>query len=355
MFNSIEIYAGEKAKKIIQDKGLKADDIKAMAGSAGGPKFLVLQGLDKAVFGELFKGRKEPLFYLASSIGAFRGAALAQKNPLKALDKLTRSYLKQSYTSKPSRREVSADSERIIDDYLDNEAKEYILNQSFLRLNILAAKCEGISSYDNSWLLMLFLFNASAINLINRKLFLKLYKTVMFSDKRDTPPFIEHIKECSLRLKLTKSNIRSAILASGAIPYAMEGVKEIKGAPEGTYRDGGVTDYHMDINFGVNDGLVLFPHFFSRITPGWFDKGLKWRRHDPENFSNTIMVCPSRKFIEKLPGSRIPDRRDFKTFFGNDKERLKNWNYTINESRRCGEEFLEAVNSGKIKDVLKSF
>lgn len=355
MFNSIEIYAGERAKKTIQDNGLKGDDIKAMAGSAGGPKFLVLNGLDKALFRELFKGRKEPLFYIASSIGAFRGAALAQKNPLKALDKLTRSYLKQSYTDKPLKREVSADSERIIDDYLDNNAKEYILNKSFLRLNILAAKCRGISSYDNTWALMLFLFNASTLNLISRDLFLKLYKTVMFSDTRDTPPFIEHIKDSSLRLKLTKSNIRSAILASGAIPYAMEGIKEIKGAPEGTYRDGGVTDYHMDIDFGVNKGLVLFPHFFSRIIPGWFDKGLKWRRPDPGNFSNTIMVCPSRKFIEKLPGSRIPDRRDFKTFFGNDKERLKNWNYAIQESQRCGEEFLEAVNSGKIRHIMKSF
>ncbi|MFA5518933.1 MAG: patatin-like phospholipase family protein [Spirochaetota bacterium] len=355
MFNSIEIYAGKNAKRIIQEKGLKADDIKAMSGAAGGPKFLVLNGLDRAVFGELFKNRKEPLFYLGSSIGAFRGAALAQKDPLKALDKLTKSYIKQSYTSKPARREVSAESERIIDDYLDKEAKEYILNRSFVRLNILAAKCEGISSYDKEWLLILFLLNASLSNLISKKIFLKLYKRVMFSDIRDTPPFIEHVKENRFRLELTKSNIRNAILASGAIPYAMEGVKNIKGAPDGTYRDGGVTDYHMDISFGINEGLVLFPHFFSKITPGWFDKALIWRKHNPENFSNTVMVCPSQKFIEKLPGSNIPDRKDFKTFFGNDKERLKNWNYAIKESQRCGDEFLEAVNSGKIKDVLKDF
>jgi hypothetical protein len=355
MFKSIEIYAGEKAKEIIQDRGLQADDVKVMAGAAGGPKFLVLNGLDKAVFGEFFKARKEPLFYIASSIGAFRGAALAQKDPLKALEKLTESYLKQNYTEKPSRREISAESERILDDYLDNGAKEYILNKSFLRLNILAAKCGGISSSDNTLLLMLFLLTASTANIASRRLLLKLYKTLMFSDTRDTPPFVEHIKNSSLRIKLTEKNIRNAILASGAIPYAMEGVKNIDGAPEGTYRDGGVTDYHMDIDFGVKDGLVLFPHFFSRIIPGWFDKSLKWRKPHRDNFSNTVMVCPSREFINNLPGSRIPDRRDFKTFFGKDKERLKNWNYAIKESRRCGEEFLEAVSSGKIKDVMKSF
>jgi len=355
MFKSIEIYAGRKAKEIIQDRGLRADDIKVMAGSAGGPKFLVLNGLDKAIFGEFLKGRKDPLFYIASSIGAFRGAALAQKKPIEALEKLTASYIKQSYTQKPSRREVSAESERIIDDYLNKKAIKHILNKSFLRLNILAAKCDGISSSDNTWMLMLFLINASTVNLISRKLLLKLYKTVMFSDTRDTPPFIEHIKESSLRINLTESNIRKAILASGAIPYAMEGVGNIDGTPEGTYRDGGVTDYHMNIDFGINEGLVLFPHFFSRIIPGWFDKALKWRRPDRDNYSNTVMVCPSGEFINNLPGSRIPDRRDFKTFFGRDKERLKNWNHAIKESRKCGEEFLEAVSSGKINRILKDF
>ena len=355
MFKNIEIYAGKKAKEIIQDRGLRADDIRVMAGAAGGPKFLVLNGLDKAVFGEFFKARKKPLFYIASSIGAFRGAALAQKDPLTALEKLTESYLKQSYTEKPARREISAESERIIDDYLDNEAKAYILNKSFLRLNILAAKCGGISSSDNTLMLMLFLLTASTVNIASRSMLLKLYKTAMFSDTRGTPPFVEHIKRSSLRIDLTEKNIRSAILASGAIPYAMEGVKNIDGAPSGTYRDGGVTDYHMDIDFGVKEGLVLFPHFFSRITPGWFDKALKWRKPHRENFSNTVMVCPSREFIDKLPGSRIPDRKDFKTFFGKDKERLRNWNHAIKESRKCGEEFLEAVNSGKIKNVMKSF
>ncbi len=355
MYNNIEIYAGKNARNIILDRGFKAEDVKAMAGSAGGPKFLILNGLDQVIFGEMFKNRKERLFYIGSSIGAFRGTALAQENPLESLQKLTESYLKQSYTERPSRRDVSADSERIIDDYLDKKGADYILNKSYMHLNIIAAKCDGISASDKSWLLPLFLLNAVAVNCLSRNALLKLYERVVFTDTREEPPFLGHFKNPKLRVPLTRENLRSAVLASGAIPFAMDGVRDIKGAPAGTYRDGGVTDYHMDIDFGVKEGLVLFPHFFSRIIPGWFDKGMKWRKPDPENLANTVMVCPSREFIRKLPGSRIPDRKDFKTFFGNDKERLKNWNHAINESRKCGEDFFEAVESGKIKGILKDF
>lgn len=355
MFNNIEVYAGKNARRIILDRGFKPEDVKAMAGSAGGPKFLILNGLDRVIFGELFKNRKERLFYIGSSIGAFRGTALAQKNPLEALEKLTQSYIKQTYREKPSRRDVSAESERIIDDYLDEKSADYILNKSYMHLNIMAAKCGGISSSDNNWLLILFLLNAVAVNCISRNALIRLYKRTIFTDMRALPPFINHVKDPGLRIPLTPENLREAVLASGAIPFAMDGVRNIKGAPQGTYRDGGVTDYHMDIDFGVKDGLVLFPHFFSRIIPGWFDKGMKWRRPDPENLANTVMVCPSGDFIRKLPGSRIPDRKDFKTFFGNDKERLQNWNYAIKESQKCGEEFLEAVESGKIKGILKDF
>jgi len=340
MFNNIEVYAGKNARGIILDKGLKPEDVKAMAGSAGGPKFLILNGFDRVIFGELFKNRKESLFYIGSSIGAFRGTALAQKNPLEALEKLTQSYIKQTYTRKPSRRDVSAESERIIDDYLDEKSADYILNRSYIHLNIMAAKCGGISSSDNSWLLILFLLNAVGVNCVSRNALIRLYKRAIFTDMRALPPFINHVRDPWLRIPLTPENLRGAVLASGAIPFAMDGIRNIKGAPQGTYRDGGVTDYHMDIDFGVKDGLVLFPHFFSRIIPGWFDKGIKRRRPDPRNLANTVMVCPSGDFIRKLPVGRIPDRKDFKTFFGNDRERLKNWNYAIKESRKCGEEFL---------------
>lgn len=74
---------------------------------------------------------------------------------------------------------------------------------------------------------------------------------------------------------MTPGNLKPALQASGSIPYLMNGVQQIPGAPKGVYRDGGPVDYHLDVPFGLDgSGIVLYPHFSQRIIPGWFDKHL---------------------------------------------------------------------------------
>ena len=80
--------------------------------------------------------------------------------------------------------------------------------------------------------------------------------------------------------------------------------------------DGGIIDYHFDFSFRRKDeaqkGLVLFPHFFDRITPGWFDKPLRWRKPSAEALSDVVMIAPTDEFVAKLPGAKVPDRNDFR-------------------------------------------
>ncbi len=354
MFDNIEIFAGEKAAEIIRDKGLNENDIKVIVGASGGPKFLVLNGLDKAILNTWFKKRTDPLFFIGSSIGSWRGAAFASKDPIKTLDIFTESYLKQHYSSKPTRKEVTDESMRILNDFLKEENIDFILNSSKFNLNIISAQCRGISSIESNTALALSFFPAMLINLISRKLLLKIYTRTLFHESGHTPPFADSFKNAN-RVKLNKANFKQALLSSGSIPFVMEGIKNIPGAPNGTYRDGGLTDYHINLDFGVKDGIVLFPHFSSRVIPGWLDKSLTWRKPDKEFFSNTVLVAPSRKFIASLPMGKIPDRTDFTTFFGRDDERLKYWNEVITKSSIVGAEFMEAVSSGKIKDIIKPF
>ena len=101
--------------------------------------------------------------------------------------------------------------------------------------------------------------------------------------------------------KLSEANFKQALLSSGSIPIVMEGVSDIDGI-EGTFRDGGIIDYHLDIPFlpSEDDGLVLFPHFYQHITPGWFDKHLK-RKANPKHMENVVLVSPSQAFVESLP------------------------------------------------------
>jgi hypothetical protein len=354
MYDNIEIFAGEKAAQIIRSRGLNENDIKGIVGASGGPKFLVLNGLDKAILNTWFKKRTDPLFFIGSSIGSWRGAAFASKDPVKTLDIFTESYLKQHYSSKPSRKEVTEQSTRILNDFLKEENIDFILNRSKFNLNIISAQCRGISAIESNAALALSFFPAILINIISRKLLLKIYTRTLFNDSRKTPPFRNSFKNENI-VKLTAENLKQALLSSGSIPFVMEGIKNIPGAPSGTYRDGGLTDYHINIDFGVKDGIVLFPHFSSRVIPGWLDKSLTWRKPDKEFFSNTVLVAPSKKFIAGLPMGKIPDRTDFKTFFGRDKERLTYWNEVITKSSIVGAEFMEAVSSGKIKDIIKPF
>ena len=155
------------------------------------------------------------------------------------------------------------------------------------------------------------------------------------------------------RIELTVENFKKALLASGSIPYVMQGVKNIPGAPPGIYRDGGIIDYHPDIPFVNDDSIVLYPHYTDFIKPGWFDKKLSWRKPNPKNMENVLLVSPSKEFLAKLPYQKIPDRNDFYTFTNRGKERIDYWNKCVDASKQMAEEFLEAVESGKIRELVR--
>lgn len=65
---------------------------------------------------------------------------------------------------------------------------------------------------------------------------------------------------------LNAGNLRQALLASGSIPMVMEGVRDLPGAGAGTFRDGGLLDYHLDLPYSGDD-IVLYPHFTDRVIP----------------------------------------------------------------------------------------
>jgi hypothetical protein len=133
----------------------------------------------------------------------------------------------------------------------------------------------------------------------------------------------------------------------------MEGVRNIPGAPPGVYRDGGIVDYHFDMPFLDGDALVLYPHFYPHLTPGWFDKALRWRRVNPANFHNVLLVAPSSEFVRRLPYGKIPDRKDFETM--DDKTRFAYWQTVLAESVRLAEQFARMVETGAGLEHIKPF
>ena len=99
--------------------------------------------------------------------------------------------------------------------------------------------------------------------------------------------------------------------------------------------------------------MVLYPHFTDRIVPGWFDKTLPWRRGDATRLQDVLLVAPSADYLERLPDGKLPDRKDFETYAGNDGSRERSWRKAIAESERLGDEFLELLETGRMVDVLQ--
>jgi len=121
----------------------------------------------------------------------------------------------------------------------------------------------------------------------------------------------------------------------------LEGVPDIPSAPRGVYWDGGIIDYHLHLPYHRARGLVVYPHFTDRIVPGWLDKGMPWRHARGEWLDNVVLVAPSREYLSKLPFGKLPDRRDFARFEGDDVGRMKYWRSAIAESARLGDALLE--------------
>jgi hypothetical protein len=95
---------------------------------------------------------------------------------------------------------------------------------------------------------------------------------------------------------------------------------KVEGGKARWYWDGGLVDYHFSGPFNVEDGLVFYPHFFPKITPGWLDKGIPWRKAKAENYDNVVMLAPSESFIASLPYGKIPDRKDFENLSNEERE-----------------------------------
>jgi len=351
MFDNISVRAGSKAIQIIQDEGLDPARIKVVAGASGSAKFLVLTGIDRVLV-SLFKDRTTPLYLLGTSIGAFRMAAFCQEDPLEAIGRLEQEYIEQQYSLKPTRQDVTLETRRILDAYIDDEKIPAMLHHPFMKINFLSNRCKGLLKQEQLILQWAGLALAAGVNLLSRNSLGYFLERALFSGPGTRPPFAAMDQFPMNRYDLTPANFKEALLSSGSIPVAMEGVSNINGAP-GVFRDGGILDYHLDIPFlPESDGLVLYPHFYQTITPGWFDKGLH-RNPLSKNMENVVLVAPSNQFVKSLPLGKIPDRKDFMAFKGKDAERKALWRIVIEQNKILGDEFFEAVQSGKISQIVQ--
>ena len=360
----LEIYAGKNALKTIQEQGFKQELFTNFLGASGGPKWFTLFGLDKYLFGDFFKNRTTELNLIGSSAGAFRAACLTQNNPVQAIEGLAHNYAHTVYSKKPSAEEIANTAVDIVDQLFANNGASEVINNKVFKAHFLVAKCNGLTAFDNKFIQGAGLIQSILLNKIGRRFLSKQYQRYIFKHPCSNLTINDPYNFSNIYQTLTSDNIKNALLASGSIPMVMSGIQNIKGSAKGTYRDGGIIDYHFDFSLNNctqehsssnfrgdedsqevasvvrNYGLTLYPHFSSEPKAGWFDKNSR-RKVLTSSYENTVLLAPSEKFIRSLPFNKIPDRTDFTKL--DSSTRIKYWLKVLVQTDRLAECFNEFV------------
>lgn len=358
---ALRIYAGPEARRHIEQHGLHARDVGAVPAAAGGPKGLVLGPLDRFLFGQWLPRTDHTIHLVGASIGAWRMATACLHEPVAAFERLERDYIAQDYEVPPGRRSPTAAhvSQRFgesLEAFYGGRITEVLSHPRF-RLHIVTARGRHVLGREHRIATPLGYFGAFVSNTLHRKAMGAWLERVVFSAP-------EHGTPCPLpfgtgdfptrQVQLTEANFQPALQASCSIPFVLQAVHDIPGAPPGAYWDGGITDYHLHLKYdcGPGPGLVLYPHFQKAVVPGWLDKGLKWRHRATAFLDRMVVLAPDPQWVRQLPNGKLPDRTDF-TRYGNDLQaRIRDWTAATSASRQLADEFaqwLERPDVGRVE------
>lgn len=347
----LSVRAGPAARAHLEKNGFDPADVRMMVGASGGAKWLVLAGLDRALLREVVPRFTAPVHLLGSSIGSWRFSCYAQSDPLAALGRFERAYLTQTYSEKPDRDEITRVSRGILEDVVGARGAAEIVANPVFRTHIMVNRARHLSASEHPLPLAAGLTAAMVANRVSRRALGAFFVRTLVHDPRDRPPFFDVDDLPIEHVALSADNVLPAVMASGAIPFILSGVRPLPGARPGTYRDGGITDYHFDVPLSCETGITLYPHFYEHLVPGWFDKGRRTRKPRSEYLDRVVLLAPSPSFVARLPGGRIPDRHDFRRL--DEAKRLANWRRVVAETERLGDAFLELVSRESLGAVVQ--
>jgi hypothetical protein len=351
---ALSIHAGPRALLHLRERGLSPADIGLIPGAAGGPKGLALNPLDRYLFGHWLAGSTHTVHLLGASIGAWRLACACLPDADAALAQLAEDYIVQRYEHEPGRPPKASVVSRAFSEQLQlrlGARAAEVLAHPQRRLHVFTSRGRHLLQRQGRLRTPLGYLGAFATNAISRRALGGWLERVVFGDARDPLP-LPLADFPSHQAPLTVDNLTAAILASCSIPFWLDAVHDVPGGPRGAYWDGGITDYHLHLNYaamhehaaaGSPGGLVLYPHFGPRIVPGWLDKPWQGRHRASPSLANVIVLAPNPDWVRTLPGAKLPDRSDFKAWGDDHAGRQKAWRRALAESQRLADEFAQLM------------
>lgn len=348
--SALQILAGPKARERLRERGLRPGDVHVVPGAAGGPKGLILNALDRHLFGEWLPAGGHEVHLLGASIGAWRMATACLGRSAADIEReftrLAQEYAHQTYDSPPGKAPDAATVSRGFAAKLDEVfggREALVLSHPQYRLHVFTSRGKHVLQREGRVRTPLGYLGAFAANAVSRRAMGSWLERVVFSDLRAPLPMPLRDYR-SRQVGLEVENLQRSLLASCSIPFWLQAVHDIAGAPAGAYWDGGITDYHLHLNYAamVGDGLVLYPHFQRQVIPGWLDKALK-HRHRPSAFlDNVVLLAPHPDWVKTLPNAKLPDRADFQRYGDDVASRARDWLRAVREGERLRDEFRAA-------------
>lgn len=349
---ALDIRAGSTAARLIQQNGLYAEHVDVIPGAAGGPKGLGLQGLDRAIFTDFLPQSPRRRTLIGSSIGSWRFASILAWGAQEGTERLAELYTQLDFPVKAKRQEISQICAQMLTDLLADRADQLLQHPDY-HLTVISAKARHLFQSDQNLALLTSIAGIVGSNAVARKHCQHFMQRVISQPAHEqqfrlTPDDFETHYQT-----LNHDNLQAWLMASASIPGVMNAVRHIPGAPAGSYRDGGLIDYHLDLDFH-SQGIVLYPHFSTQIVPGWFDKMWKSRQANPNHHARTLLLSPSAVYLKQLPLGRLPDRKDFTQKGLTRQKRIQLWKQCIAESQRMGDEFLQLQHQQKFAEQLQA-
>lgn len=339
---ALQVFAGPRARARLREAGLRPEDVRAVPAGAGGAKGLVLNPLDQRLFGDWLPRGTQTVHLLGASIGAWRMAAACLNDPAAALGQLAEDYLNQHYEHAPGRlpqaSHVSAVFGATLARRFEGRQAE-LLGHPRYRLHVFTSHGRHLLQRQGRWRTPLGYAAAFVANGVHRRALGGWIERVLFTDARAPLPLpLGDLR--SQQVALDAANLLPAVLASCSIPFWLDAVHDIPGAPPGAYWDGGITDYHLHLPYSHwPDGLVLYPHFQPQVVPGWFDKPWKRRHRATAALDNLVVLAPHPDWVGTLPNAKLPDRNDFRRYGEDHAGRQRDWRRAVAESERLAEQF----------------
>ena len=112
---ALAVHAGPRALAWLRDRGLQPADVRAVPAAAGGAKGLVLNPLDRWLFGHWLPQATgaPPVHLLGASVGAWRMACALLPDPAAEFTRMAEGYIDQRFDTAPGQLPTAAEVSRV--------------------------------------------------------------------------------------------------------------------------------------------------------------------------------------------------------------------------------------------------